>query len=241
MTRPMIDTHENVDLHDRSTAYSGSISDMVVDSFTLPGHDRALKREYLQHPGAVGIVALDADDRVLVINQYRHPVGMRLWEVPAGLLDVDGEPPHIAAARELAEEADLEVGKLDLLVEWFSSPGISDEALRVFIARDCTPVPPAQRHERTGEERDIVIDWVPLDDVVDAVLSGTAHNPTLVVGALAAAAAKRQGWTTLRPADSPWPARPRPDARTGSNRPGSDRPGTDRPGSDRPGTDQRPE
>ncbi|NYI69079.1 NUDIX domain-containing protein [Spelaeicoccus albus] len=213
----MTDTHEDVRLHSRRTAYSGAISDMVVDSFTLPGHDAALQREYLQHPGAVGIIALDADDRVLVINQYRHPVGMRLWEVPAGLLDVDGEPPHIAAARELAEEADLEVGRLDLLVEWFSSPGISDEALRVYVARDCTPVPDADKHERTGEERDIVTGWVPLDDVVDAVLSGSAHNPTLVVASLAAAAAKRRGWTTLRPADSPWPARPLPSRDPGAS------------------------
>lgn len=202
------DTPEDVALHSRRTAYHGSISDLVVDSFTLPGHDDALSREYLQHPGAVGIIVMDPDDRVLVINQYRHPVGMRLWEVPAGLLDVDGEPPHVAAARELAEEADLDVGRLDLLVEWFSSPGISDEALRVFVARDCTPTPRAERHERTGEERDIITRWVPLDDVVDAVLSGTAHNPTLVVGVLAAAAAKQRGWSTLRPADSPWPARP---------------------------------
>lgn len=205
---PLADTAEDVALHGRRTAYQGAITSMVVDSFTLPGHDDALSREYLQHPGAVGIIALDPDDRVLVINQYRHPVGMRLWEVPAGLLDVDGEPPHVAAARELAEETDLNVGRLDLLVEWFSSPGISDEALRVFVARDCTPVPRESLHERTGEERDIVTRWVPLDDVVDAVLSGALHNPTLVVAVLAVHAAKNRGWATLRPADSPWPARP---------------------------------
>ncbi len=184
--------------------HSGLIWDVVRDTVDL-GEAGTVRREYVRHPGAVGVLALDEQGRVLMVRQYRHPVGMELWELPAGLLDVPGEPPVGAAQRELAEEVDLVAGRWDVLVDWFNSPGGMDEAIRVFVARDLSPVPDDQRHEREHEERDMVAEWVHLDDARAAVLAGRVHNPTAVAGVLAACAARDDGWTTLRPADAPWP------------------------------------
>jgi ADP-ribose pyrophosphatase len=189
-------------------AFDGLIWEVRRDRVELPG-ERLVTREYVHHPGAVTVLALDADERVLMIRQYRHPVRMELWELPAGLLDVDGEDPLDAARRELAEEADLRAGRWDLLVDWFNSPGGMDEALRLYLARDVTPVGEGDLHERTDEELDMPTRWVPLDEARDAVLAGRIHNPGSVVGILAACAARDQGWSTLRPPDTPWPEHPR--------------------------------
>ncbi|QAY70693.1 NUDIX domain-containing protein [Xylanimonas protaetiae] len=187
-------------------AYSGRIIDVVRDDVDLGDAGTAM-REYVDHPGAVAIVALDDDGRVALVNQYRHPVRSVLWEIPAGLLDVDGEDAQRAAARELAEEADLRAGRWDVLADFLTSPGISNEALRVFLARDLSPVPEAERHVRTEEEAGMELRWAPLDDVVARVLDGSLHNPSTIVGALAAFAARAGGWAALRPADAPWPYR----------------------------------
>jgi 8-oxo-dGDP phosphatase len=184
--------------------HSGLIWDVVRDTVDL-GEAGTVRREYVRHPGAVGVAALDEQGRLLLVRQYRHPVGMELWELPAGLLDVPGEPPVGAAQRELAEEVDLVAGRWDVLVDWFNSPGGMDEAIRVFLARDLSPVPDDQRHVREHEERDMVAEWVALEDARDAVLAGRVHNPTAVAGVLAAWAAREAGWATLRPADAPWP------------------------------------
>jgi 8-oxo-dGTP pyrophosphatase MutT (NUDIX family) len=187
--------------------HRGRIVDLVRDDVDL-GDAGTVTREYVVHPGAVAIVALDEADRVLLLCQYRHPVRARLWEVPAGLLDVDGEPPVDAAARELAEEADVTARRWDVLADFASSPGSSDEAVRVFLARDLGEVPAGERHTRTGEEAGIEVRWVPLDEAVARVLDGSLHNPSAVVGVLAAAASRAGGWASLRPADAPWPSRP---------------------------------
>jgi 8-oxo-dGTP pyrophosphatase MutT (NUDIX family) len=186
------------------TAWEGRIWSVERETADL-GEDGPITREFVHHPGAVTILALDEQEQVLFLRQYRHPVRMELWELPAGLLDVAGEPPLEAARRELAEEADLRAGRWDLLVDWFNSPGGSDEALRLFLARDLSPVPVAERHHRTEEEAGMEVRWLPLADARDAVLAGGLHNPGAVVGVLAAAAARDQGWSTLRPADAPWP------------------------------------
>jgi ADP-ribose pyrophosphatase len=179
--------------------HHGPVFDLVADRVDLGGAAPVL-REYHVHPGAVAVIALDDDDRVLLLSQYRHPVRRELWEPPAGLLDVPGEPEAAAAARELAEEADLVAGRWWRLLEYFTSPGASDERIVVFLARDLTAVPDDARFVREDEEAAMVPVWVPLDEAVTGVLDGSLHNPTTVVGVLAAAAAKARGWDTLTPA-----------------------------------------
>lgn len=185
--------------------HKGSIFDLVVDEVDLG--DTVVRREFIDHPGAVAIIVLDDADRVLLLRQYRHPVRRELWEPPAGLLDVAGERAQEAAARELAEEADLIADTWHVLVDYFTTPGGNNEALRVFLARDVREVPQVDRHDRIDEEAGMPSQWVPLDDAVAAVLRGEIHNPSAVVGVLAAAASKAGNWTSLRPADSPWPER----------------------------------
>jgi ADP-ribose pyrophosphatase len=191
-------------------AFHGLVWDVARDRVDLGGgrSDRVVTREYVHHPGAVTVLALDDAERVLMIRQYRHPVRMELWELPAGLLDVAGEPPLRAAQRELAEEADLRAGRWDVLVDWFNSPGGMDESLRLYLARDVHPVDDGDLHQRTDEELDMPTRWVPLDEARDAVLAGRIHNPGSVVGILAACASRAQAWSTLRPADAPWPEHP---------------------------------
>jgi 8-oxo-dGTP pyrophosphatase MutT (NUDIX family) len=172
------------------------------------GEAGVVRREILHHPGAVTVLALDHEDRVLMIRQYRHPTGMELWELPAGLLDIAGEPPLLAAQRELAEEGDLRAERWDLLIDWFNSPGGSDETVRLFLARDVHPVADHERHERTDEELGMPTRWVPLEEARDAVLAGRVHNPGSVIGILAACLSRDLGWSTLRPPDSPWPEHP---------------------------------
>jgi ADP-ribose pyrophosphatase len=179
--------------------HAGKIFDLVGDVVDL-GETQVL-REYVAHPGAVAVIALDDEDRVLLLSQYRHPVRSELWEPPAGLRDVPDEQLVVAAARELAEEADLVAGSWWRLVDFFTTPGGSDERIRVFLARDLRSVPDADRFTRTDEEATMVPVWVPLDEAVDAALSGRLHSPTAVTGVLAAAAARSRGWSTLEPVD----------------------------------------
>jgi ADP-ribose pyrophosphatase len=168
----------------------------------------AFTRDVVVHPGAVGILALDQDDRVLLVSQYRHPVGHRLLEPPAGLLDVEGEDYLAAAERELAEEGHVRAADWRVLVDPFTSPGMTDEAIRIYLARDLSPVPVADRFVGQHEESDLPIFWAPLDRVVAAVLAGGVHNPILVIGALACFAAQRTvGLDGLRGADEPWRVR----------------------------------
>ena len=188
--------------------YEGRIWDVVSDSFQLSDTGEALTRDYIEHPGAVAVLPMNDAGEVLLIRQYRHPVGMDLWEIPAGLLDVEGEDFVVGAARELAEEADLAAAEWNVLADFFNSPGSSSEAIRIYLARGLTDVPHHELHERTDEEAEIELHWIPLDDAVHAVLEGRLHNPSAVVGILAAAAARADGFAGLRPADAPWPAHP---------------------------------
>ena len=187
--------------------HDGRVFDLVADEVRLADDGAPVVREYLAHPGAVAVVALRdgaAGEEVLLIQQYRHPVRALLWEIPAGLLDVDGEDYAVAAARELYEEADVRAGRWDVLVDYFTSPGGSDESLRIYLARDVTDVDHLDRHEREDEERDMPARWVPLDEAVAAVHAGRIHNPSAVVGILATASAQAQGWAPLRPVGSGW-------------------------------------
>lgn len=188
--------------------YQGRIWDVVSDSFQLSDDGDTLVRDYIDHPGAVAVLPMNDDGEILLIKQYRHPVGMALWEIPAGLLDVEGEDFVVGAGRELAEEADLVAARWNVLADFFNSPGSSSEAIRIYLARGLSDVPGHELHVRTDEEAEIELHWIPLDDAVRAVLEGRLHNPSAVVGILAAAAARADGFTGLRPADAPWPVHP---------------------------------
>ncbi|PKW28317.1 NUDIX domain-containing protein [Phycicoccus duodecadis] len=187
-------------------SFEGRVWDVRSERVDL-GEAGVVTRDFVDHTGAVAVLALDDDDRAVVIQQYRHPVGAFDWEIPAGLLDVDGEPPQVTAARELHEEADLTAGSWATLVDHWSSPGGSSESLRIFLARDLADVPHADRFERHGEELGMPQRRVPLEALVEGVLDGRLHSPTLVIAVLAAHACRARGWRGLRPADAPWPER----------------------------------
>jgi ADP-ribose pyrophosphatase len=161
------------------TAFRGGVVDIRVDHVLMPDGDLAV-RDVLVHPGSVGVVVLDEQQRVLVLRQFRHPVGRRLWELPAGLLDFPGEAPLAAAQRELAEEAHLSARQWHILLDAYTSPGISDEAVRVYLAQEATPLP-GERPPGRHEEADLEARWVPLDDLVSGIAAGRLHNPLVVM------------------------------------------------------------
>jgi ADP-ribose pyrophosphatase len=196
-----VSDHHSHEVRSRTERYAGPIFTVLTDDVSMPGGGTA-KRDYLLHVGAVAVAAIDPDGRVVLVRQYRHAVGRRMWELPAGLMDVSGEDLASAAGRELAEEADLIAGRLDLLVDVHTSPGFTNELVRVFLARDLSPVPDGERHERHHEEADIEVVWFDLDDAVAMVLAGQITNGPAVAGLLAAARARDGGWASLRPADT---------------------------------------
>ena len=181
----------------------GRIVTVREDMVRLPDGE-VVSRELVEHPGAVAVVALDERDRVLLIRQYRHPVAATLWEIPAGLRDVDGEPLVETARRELAEEAGYQAADWRVLTDFLSSPGISTERLRVFLARDLTMVSAqANEYVRQHEEAYLTVAWVPLDEVVRGILAGDLHNGVAMVGVLSAYAARAADFRTLRQASEP--------------------------------------
>lgn len=195
----------------RTEHVQGRVWSVVSDEVRLPGGAVAV-RDVVVHPGAVGVAAIDESDRILLIRQYRHPVGGFLLELPAGLRDVVDEPPLITAQRELAEEAGIEAREWHVLVDFFNSPGGSTEAFRCYLARGLSVLPGGRPHTGEAEEADLPQAWVDLDVAVEAVLAGDLHNPTTVTGVLAAAAARDRGWRTLRPAEGPMWSLPAADA-----------------------------
>jgi len=187
--------------------FSGKIITVRSDEVAMPGGGTAT-RDVVVHPGAVGVVALDSAERVLLIRQYRHPVGYALWELPAGLLDVEDEPALESAKRELFEEAALTAQRWDVLVDARTSPGMTDEAIRVYLARDVSQVAEHDRHLGQNEEADLQLAWVELEEAARRVLAGEIENAMAIVGVLSAAWARDRGWAPLRPSDAPWRARP---------------------------------
>lgn len=218
MQAPRADADELVDRIDpqpvasSEIVMSGRIWNVLREVVDL-GEAGEVTREFVDHPGAVSVVALRCDrssgrDEVLLIQQYRHPVRSYEWELPAGLLDVPGEPGVEAAARELAEEADLRAGRWDLLSEYFSSPGGLNEAKRIFLARDLSDVPEDERFERKAEELGMPVRWVDLDAAVESILAGRMRNSAATIGVLAAYVSRSMQWSTLRDADEPWTTHP---------------------------------
>ncbi len=167
------------------------------------------RRQYTTHHGAVAVIALDDAGRMLTLRQYRHPVRLQMWELPAGLLDHPGEHPLAAAKRELFEEAYLVADDWRVLVDYRNSAGTSDEASRVFVARGVREAT-GERFVREAEEAGIVTAWVALPEMFEHVLAGEVTTSSIAVGvsALSAALARPGGIDALRPGDAPWPARP---------------------------------
>jgi len=181
------------------TLHTGKIFALRRDDVRMPG-GKIVTREVVEHYGAVAIVAIDDEGRIPLIYQYRHPFGRRLWELPAGLLDVNGEAPHLTAARELSEEAGLQAQTWQVLVDLDSTPGFSDESVRVYLATGLTQV---RRPEAHDEEADITLQWYPIAEAVSRVFSGEIVNALAVAGILAAYAV-REGLAQPRPVDTPW-------------------------------------
>lgn len=185
----------------------GAVSDFVDDRVRTP-LGQTMTRQYLLHPGAVGVIAWDDADRIAVVRQYRHPVGFRLTEPPAGLLDHDHEDYLVAAQRELAEEVGLRAGRWNVLVDLFTTPGANQESLRIYLARDLAATAAPDGFVADHEEAEMDVCWARRADLVDAVLAGRVQNPTMVAGVLALEAARLgDRLEALRPADAAWPAR----------------------------------
>jgi 8-oxo-dGDP phosphatase len=179
--------------------YVGRIIAVRVDDVAMPGGGQA-KREVVEHHGAVAIVALDDDGQVTLIHQYRHPLGRRIWELPAGLIDHLGEDPLESAKRELVEEVGLAAEHWSVLVDVAASPGFTDEVVRVFLATGLSVV---DRELLGDEEADLVARKVPLAEAVRMALAGEIVNGA-AVGGLLAAQAVVAGDGAPRPADAPW-------------------------------------
>ncbi len=199
-------TEQTHDFPVRSTEdiYVGRVLALRTDDVQMPG-GRVAARQVLEHPGAVAIAALDDDDRLMMIYQYRHPLGRRLWELPAGLLDVAAEDPQETAKRELAEEAGLAATQWAALLDVSPSPGFSDESVRVFLARGLQEVGRPELVD--DEEADLTSRWVPLTEAVSMVLSGEIVNGVTAAAVLAANTVVGAP-TAARPPDAPWPDRP---------------------------------
>ncbi|MFF3364956.1 NUDIX domain-containing protein [Streptomyces misionensis] len=201
------DTREEWEIRATETPFVGNKTSVRTDEVVMPDGS-VVRRDYQVHPGSVAVLALDEEDRVLLINQYRHPVRHKLWEIPAGLLDVPGENPLHAAQRELYEEAHVKAEDWRVLTDVYTTPGGCDEAVRIFLARDLSEAE-GERFAAEHEETDMQHARVPVDELVRLVLAGDVHNNCLVVGALSLVAARGgDGLDALRPADAPWPARP---------------------------------
>jgi 8-oxo-dGDP phosphatase len=187
----------------RTTHLTGSIFSVVTDQIRMPDGDIAA-RDYIRgHVGAVAVVPYhEQRDQVLLVHQYRHPLGRYLWELPAGLRDVEGEPLVKTAARELAEEADLSAQHYHVLLDLALSPGCSDEVIRVFLARDLAEIPYHARHTRHAEEATMTTHWFNLDQAITMALAGEIENATCVAGLLATTHARNADWNTLRLAAS---------------------------------------
>ncbi|WP_448321711.1 NUDIX domain-containing protein [Streptomyces sp. CO7] len=201
------DAPEEWEIRSSSTPFTGKKTSVRTDEVVMPG-GAVVGRDYQVHPGSVAVLALDEQDRAVVLRQYRHPVRQKLWEIPAGLLDVPGENPLHAAQRELYEEAHVKAEDWRVLADVYTTPGGCDEAVRIFLASGLSDAE-GDRFEVEDEESDMELARVPVADLVRGVLAGELHNNCLVVGVLSLVAARAgDGLEALRPAEAPWPARP---------------------------------
>ena len=168
--------------------FEGMIWNVKSESFDFAG--QKLTREFVEHPGAVAVVAVNEANQVLMIRQYRHPVREFLWEIPAGLLDVEGESELLAAERELLEETGFRADSIEPLIDFYTTPGGNSEKIRVFHATKLEFV--GRPDFQDGEERELIIEWIDFDKALASVLSSEIKSPSAAVGIMALAlAAKR--------------------------------------------------
>lgn len=168
---------------ERKKVFEGMIWDVVSETFQFAG--QSLTREFVDHPGAVAVLALNAENQILMIRQYRQPVKQFLWEIPAGLLDVDGESLVAAAARELHEETGYRATSVEHLIDFFTTPGGNNEMIRIFLAKGLEFV--GRPDEQEGEEREMQVEWIDFDEALGSVLKSEIKSPSAAVGILAAA------------------------------------------------------
>lgn len=183
--------------------YQGRKCGMRTDWVVMPGAEgqgtSVAARDYMVHPGAAAALAMDDDGRILLLRQYRHAVRHTMWELPAGMIDVEGEDPLLTAQRELVEEAGLRARRWHELADFFPTVGFSDERIHVYLARDLSEVPAEEiDFVREHEETDLAAEWVPLDEAVGLVMAGRLHNASTMIGVLAAQAAAATGFASLR-------------------------------------------
>lgn len=202
----IVDTPAEAELIDRKRPWAGRVIAVTEDQVILPGQDKTVTRSYTTHPGAVGILAIrgevGGDPEILLIRQYRQPVSQQMWEIPAGLLDDPTETPLQAAQRELREETDYLARSWNVLVDYYNTPGSSNEAGRVYLAQGLSDAD--EQFARFDEEAQMEKRWVRLSEVLKAIIEGRVHNPTLIIGAMAFSCAKEHNLENLRPADTPW-------------------------------------
>ncbi len=169
-----------------------------METFHLGDHE--LTRDFLQHMGAVAVLAINDDEEVLTIHQYRHPVAANLLEIPAGLLDFPEESPLEAAKRELHEETGYTAKNWSVLCDFCTSPGSSSEAVRIFLARGLN-FEGFDSSVLDAEETELAPQWIPISKLLEFIAQGQMSSPTAV---LAVTAYKSLQEFDLRPADAPW-------------------------------------
>lgn len=160
--------------------YKGKIISIRRDTLTR-GDGKNFIRETAVSSDAVAVVAMDEQGRILLIRQYRHPMGCPIWEIPAGKMDVDGEQPEETAVRELQEETDTTAESVELLTMFLNSAGWTNEKTYVYLAKGLKDVPEFQRE---NEEADIEKKWISLDEAYDLVRKGELSDAKTVIGIL---------------------------------------------------------
>lgn len=199
-------SHHQFDVIDSEDIYEGAIMAVRRDKVRMP-HGKEAYREVVEHFGAVAVVALDRNNRILMEHQYRYPVGTHLWELPAGILDIAGENPLHAAQRELYEETGTKAASWKIIADTVTSPGFADETVRIFLAQDLVSV---ERPAAEDEEADMTLHWFSLPRALEMVFAGDIVNSIAVAGILGAAHLLGVSISfSPRPADAPWPIRGR--------------------------------
>ncbi len=183
----LADVAHSYPVHNRQLQFTGAKWSIWSDTVDVDGD--VVIRDVLRHPGAAAAAAIDELGRVLLIRQYRHPVGAFMWEIPAGLLDVSEEQPLECAQRELLEEAGVTASTWEPLLDLALSPGGTSERIRIFLATGLHVDPDSRPHTGEAEEKDLPQRWVPLREAVAACLDGSIGNAT-AVGAILALAAR---------------------------------------------------